>query len=187
MTNSSIEALCNLELGSKKSILEHIENVRKISIETFNEEEWQKVYNFIYESIEGLKEKVKPNTIHFLKNNLKAALAKRVLELDPVEENPFITFLKEAYPEKERGRDFLIALADHTKMRDDQILTTLKYISAEMQDYYTLDNKEREVIKEKIEVLRERRNLKALKQIKSLEGLRSDGSLERYIKKLTFS
>jgi hypothetical protein len=187
MESHTLENLCEKELSTKKSILEHIEMVRKISIDTFESQQWQEIYNYIYVNIEKQKEKVKPNTVHFLKNALKAALAKRVEELEPIEEDPFIMFLKEAYPEKERGKDFLFALADHTKMRDDQILTTLKYISNEMQDGYCMDSRVRTAVKDKIGLLVDRRNIKALKQIKSLEGLRTDGELGKYIKKISLS
>ena len=187
MTNSDLTEWCSSPLETKKKILDHIEAVRKIPVTELEEQEWQELYNFIYLSIEKLKEKVKPNTVHFLKTQLKSALAKRVLELDPVEEDPFVIFLKEAYPEKDRDKRFLLALADPTKMPDEHILVTLKYISNEMQTGYKIDSKERASIRTKIEQLRSRRNLKALKQIKSLEGLRRDSSLEKYIRKLVVS
>ena len=94
------------ELNSKKTILEYIEMIGVLKKQDASENQLEETYNFIYGKIEEMKEVIKPNTSMYLKNRLKAQLGKYVAEKDPVPRDEFIEFLKQAYPENERRKDF---------------------------------------------------------------------------------
>lgn len=181
----TVEALCSKTLNTKKNIIEHIDAVQKIEKEYFEAEDWQKIYDFIYKSIEDFSQEIKANTVLQLKNHLKAGLGKRVQILNPIQESTFVTFMKEAYPEGKRRKDFTLTLADNSNITEEQILTTLKYIS-NWCNQNKLSPIQREDIKIMIKMLIKRGNLKYIKQVKSLEGLRKDPSLEKVLKSLQF-
>lgn len=177
------EPFYNKELNCKKNILECIEVLKNQDKEKVSEEEWQEIYNTIYSSIDKLSEQMKANTVLQLKNQLKAGIGKRVTVLDPIEVNTFVEFFKEAYPEGKRRKDFTWVLADPSKIGEDQILHTLKYISNWCAEN-RLDGKQKEDIKGMIEKLVKGRNIKYINQVKSLEGLRKDRVLGSYIKSI---
>ncbi len=97
------DKLYNKELNGKKNILEYIEITRVLKKGNINEDQIKDTYNFIYNHIEGLHDLIKPNTIMFLKNNLKSQLGKYVKAKDPKPVNHFIEFFKATYPENSRS------------------------------------------------------------------------------------
>ncbi|MBP8315907.1 hypothetical protein J4G49_25390, partial [Clostridium neonatale] len=100
------EKLYNKELTCKKNILEYIEMTRILIKEQVEVYQIESTYNFIYRSIDKMSDKVKPNTIMFLQNKLKAQLGKYVSVKDPKIQSTFLEFFKEAYPKGERRKDF---------------------------------------------------------------------------------
>jgi hypothetical protein len=92
------EKLYNKELNCKKNILEYISITKILKKEDIDPEKIQDTYNFIYDNIDKMADKIKPNTIMFLQNELKAELGKYVMVKEPKIENTFIKFFKEAYP-----------------------------------------------------------------------------------------
>lgn len=158
------------QLNTKKNILEYIELSKILKNEEVLEEKVQENYNLIYNSIENLE--VKPNTKMYLKNALKSMLGKKVKNKDPKEENKFIKFFKKAYPKGERRKDFTWVLMDINKITDEQIWTTLTYINKEIINRTTIikrDDKE-EIIK-MIQKVADRKNIKYINSIRSLEKL----------------
>lgn len=158
------------QLNTKKNILEYIELSKILKNEEVLEEKVQETYNLIYNSIENLE--VKPNTKMYLKNDLKSMLGKKVKNKDPKEENKFIKFFKKAYPKGERRKDFTWVLMDINKITDEQIWTTLTYINKEIINRTTIikrDDKE-EIIK-MIQKVADRKNIKYINSIRSLEKL----------------
>lgn len=123
--------LYNKELNCKKHILEYIEITRILKKEKISAERIQDTYHYIYESIEGLKDTIKPNTMMHLKNVLRTQLGKYVKQKDSKQVNHFIEFFKLAYPEKKRRKDFTRVLMDLDTISADQVWTTLTYINTE--------------------------------------------------------
>lgn len=173
----------NKELNCKKNILEYIELLKEQDKEALTKESWQERYNMIYSQIEALSSQIKPNTVVQLKNALKAGIGKRVTTLDPVQQSSFVEFFKQAYPEGKRRKDFTWVLADSSKISDEQILHTLKYISNWCMKN-KLDAKQKEDIKVMLVKLTNKGNLKYINQVKSLEGLRKNRALDEYIKNI---
>lgn len=169
-----LEVLYNKELSSKKTVLECAEIVKN-NKDNLNEEQLQEVYKIIYKSIEAMNTSVKPNTIMFLKNQLKAILGKLVKEKDPKEINHFIEFFKAAYPAGNRKKDFTWVLMDIRKITDEQIWTTLTYINAWcLQDKNNnLTEAQKEDIIKMAEVLVNRGSLKYINQLKSFSKLQN--------------
>ena len=130
--NEIWEKLYNKELNTKKHILEYIDITRVLKKDIVNEGRIIETYNFIYDHIEDLKDSVKPNTMMFLKNNLKSQLGKYVIDKDPKPVNHFIEFFKEAYPDDKRRKDFTRVLMDVDSVSDDQLWTTLTLINREI-------------------------------------------------------
>lgn len=130
--NEVWEKLYNKELNTKKHILEYIDITRVLKKEIVNEDQIKETYNFIYDHIEELKDSVKPNTMMFLKNNLKSQLGKYVKDKDPKPVNHFIEFFKEAYPDDKRRKDFTRVIMDVDSVSDDQLWTTLTLINREL-------------------------------------------------------
>lgn len=164
--------LYNKELNCKKNILEYIEITRILKKNDFDPEKIQDTYNFIYDNIDKMVDKVKPNTIMYLQNELKAQLGKFVVIKEPKMENTFITFLKEAYPANTRRKDFTWVLMDINKIADEQIWNTLIYINREyIGNCVRLSSEEKSDIIKMIIKLVKKNDLKYINQIKSLSKL----------------
>ncbi|HBJ1649105.1 hypothetical protein [Clostridium botulinum] len=168
------EKIYNKELNCKKNVLEYIEMMKILKKSNASEEEFQENYNFIYDSIDAMADKIKPNTIMYLKNQLKAKIGKYVAIKDPQKENGFIEFFKKAYPEKNRRKDFTWVLMDINKISEEQIWTTLTYINREcLKNNIRLNGDEKSDIIKIIEKLIAKNNIKYINQVKSLEKLLS--------------
>ena len=143
------EVLYGKELNSKKNILEYIEITKVLKKDDILNEKIQDTYTFIYDAIEKMSSIIKVNTKMYLKNQLKAQLGKYVTERDPKPINHFLEFFKEAYPENNRRKDFTWVLMDIKKITDDQIWTTIAYISSWcLKDNNQLDeNQKKDIIK----------------------------------------
>ena len=107
------ESLYNKELNTKKSILEYIEKVKILKSGEIDNDQIEMVYNMIYKSIDLMVGNIKPNTIMFLKNELKKQLGKYVSEKDPKSINHFIEFFKEAYPPRGEKKRFYLGINGH--------------------------------------------------------------------------
>lgn len=159
------------ELNSKKNVLEYIEMTRvlKKDPDIFQIES---TYNFIYKKIDEMADKIKPNTIMYLKNALKSQLGKYVFDKDPKIENNFIKFFKEAYPEGHRRKDFTWVLMDLNKIALEQIWTTLTYINREcITNNLILTADDKKDIVEVTKKLVDSQNIKYINNLKSLDKL----------------
>lgn len=164
--------LYNKELNCKKNILEYIEITKVLKKENESIEVITETYNYIYNSIENLRENIKPNTMMYLKNKLKSELGKYVIVKDPKEENHFIKFFKEAYPENNRRKDFTWVLMNLDSITDEQIWVTLAYINREcINNKLVLTKVEKEDIIEVINKLIKRNNIKYINDLKTLKKL----------------
>lgn len=164
--------LYNKELNCKKNILEYIEITKVLKKENESIEVITETYNYIYNSIENLRENIKPNTMMYLKNKLKSELGKYVIVKDPKEENHFIKFFKEAYPENNRRKDFTWVLMNLDSITDEQIWVTLAYINREcINNKLVLTKEEKEDIIEVINKLIQRNNIKYINDLKTLKKL----------------
>ena len=166
------EKLYNKELNCKKNILEYISITKILKKEDIDPEKIQDTYNFIYDNIDKMADKIKPNTIMFLQNELKAELGKYVMVKEPKIENTFIKFFKEAYPADTRRKDFTWVLMDINKIAEEQIWTTLIYINREyMGKCIRLSSEEKSDIIKMIVKLVKKNDIKYINQIKSLSKL----------------
>ena len=166
------EKLYNKELNCKKNILEYIDITKILKKENIDPEKIQDTYNFIYDNIDKMADKIKPNTIMFLQNELKAELGKYVMVKEPKIENTFIKFFKEAYPADTRRKDFTWVLMDINKIAEEQIWTTLIYINREyMGKCIRLSSEEKSDIIKMIVKLVKKNDIKYINQIKSLSKL----------------
>lgn len=166
------EKLYNKELDNKKHILEYIEMTRVLKKENASGDQIKDTYNYIYDHIEGLKDSIKPNTMMYLKNSLKAQLGKYVKEKDPKPVNYFIEFFKEAYPENKRRKDFTWVLTDLNIISEEQIWTTLTYINREcLNNNLRLNSNQKKDIVEVIEKSVSKNNIKHINKIRSLKRL----------------
>ena len=160
------------ELDCKKNILECIECLNQIKKQNLPQNKIQEVYTIVYKSIDNMAKVVKPNTIMFFKNKLKAQLGKLVSEKDPKPVNYFIKFFEEAYPKNNRRKDFTWAIMDINKITDEQIWTTLTYINRRyLNDELEITNNEKRDILKVIDILVKRNNIKYINQLKSLENV----------------
>jgi len=164
--------LYNKELNSKKTILEYIEITGILKKQDASEKQMEDTYNFIYGKIDGLREIIKPNTAMYLKNRLKAQLGKYVTEKDPMPKNEFIEFLKQAYPENTRRKDFTWVLMDISMISEEQAWNTLTYINREClsNDLMLTNLQSKEIIKV-IENTIKKNNIKYINKIRSLKPL----------------
>ena len=165
------EKLYNKELTCKKNILEYIEMTRILIKEQVEVYQIESTYNFIYRSIDKMSDKVKPNTIMFLQNKLKAQLGKYVSVKDPKIQSTFLEFFKEAYPKGERRKDFTWVLIDINNISEEQIWHTLTYINRECLEGFILDDDEINDIIEMIEKLISKNDIKHINDVRSLEIL----------------
>ena len=169
-----LERAYGKKLESKKTVLEYIEIVKFLRDPEVNPEKVQETYNLIYNSIDKMNDSVKPNTIMFLMNALKAQLGKFVSDKDPKKEHGFIKYFKLAYPAKMRGKGFTRVLMNIKNITDEQIWTTITYINRgyiKREIYLTGDDKI--AIKEMVGKLVAKNNIKYVNQVKSMEKLLS--------------
>lgn len=166
------EKLYNTKLDSKKHILEYIDITRALKKGNASEGQIIDTYNFIYDNIEGLKDKIKPNTMMYLKNSLKSQLGKYVIDKDPKPINYFIELFKEAYPENKRRKDFTRVLMDVDTISEDQLWTTLTYINREYpnNDVFLDSNQIKDTVKV-IEKAVSKNNNKFILKLRSLREL----------------
>ncbi|CUU47541.1 hypothetical protein [Clostridium beijerinckii] len=164
------EKLYNKELNCKKNILEYIDVAKILKKGEADPEKIQDTYNFIYDNIEKMSDKVKPNTIMYLQNELKNQFGKYVVEKEPKEEDAFIKFFKEAYPVKDRRKDFTWVMMNINNIVEEQIWTTLIHINREyICKRIKLEAEEKEAIIKMIEKVIKKDNIKYINQIKSLD------------------
>ena len=164
------EKLYNKELNCKKNILEYIDITKILKKGNIDPEKIQDTYNFIYDNIEKMSEKVKPNTIMHLQNELKAQHGKYVVIKEPKIESTFIRFFREAYPASTRRKDFTWVIMDINNIVEEQIWTTLIHINREyICKRIKLTSEEKEDINKMIEKLIGKNNIKYVNQIKSLD------------------
>ncbi|AQS04744.1 hypothetical protein [Clostridium beijerinckii] len=164
------EKLYNKELNCKKNILEYIDIAKILKKGEADPEKIQDTYNFIYDNIERMSDKVKPNTIMYLQNELKNQFGKYVVEKEPKEEDAFIKFFKEAYPVKDRRKDFTWVMMNINNIVEEQIWTTLIHINREyICQRVKLEAEEKEAIIKMIEKVIKKGNIKYINQIKSLD------------------
>jgi len=166
------EKLYNKELNCKKNILEYIDITKILKKENIEPEKIQETYNLIYDSIDKMADEIKPNTIMYLQNQLKAELGKYVAIKEPKIENTFIKFFKEAYPADTRRKDFTWVLMDINKIADEQIWNTLIYINREyIGNRIRLSSEEKSDIIKMVVKLVKKNDIKYINQIKSLSKL----------------
>lgn len=166
------EKLYNKELDCKKNILEYIEIIKALNKDNVSEEQIKDIYNYIYKQIDGLKDSIKPNTMMYLKNNLKAQLGKYVKEKDPKPVNHFIEFFKQAYPENARRKEFTWVLMDINRISEEQIWTTLVYINREcLNNNLSLNSEQKKDITAVIEKSLTNKNLKYINNVRTLKQL----------------
>lgn len=164
--------LYNKELNSKKNVLEYIDITKILKKENIEPEKIQETYNFIYDSIDNMAGEIKPNTIMYLQNQLKAQLGKYVVIKEPKIESTFLRFFKEAYPANARRKDFTWVLMDINKIAEEQIWNTLIHINREyICKRIRLSSEEKSDIIKMIEKLIAKNNIKYINQIKSLDKL----------------
>lgn len=164
--------LYNKELNCKKNILEYIDIAKILKKGEPDPEKIQDTYNFIYDNIEKMSDKVKPNTTMYLQNELKNQFGKYVVEKEPKEESAFIKFFKEAYPVKDRRKDFTWVMMNINNIVEEQIWTTLIHINREyICKRIKLEAEEKEDIIKMIEKIMAKNNKKYVNQIKSLDKL----------------
>ncbi|MZK53126.1 hypothetical protein [Clostridium beijerinckii] len=164
------EKLYKKELNCKKNILEYIDIAKILKKGEADPEKIQDTYNFIYDNIEKMSDKVKPNTVMYLQNELKNQFGKYVVEKEPKEEDAFIKFFKEAYPVKDRRKDFTWVMMNINNIVEEQIWTTLIHINREyICKRIKLEAEEKEAIIKMIEKVIKKNNIKYINQIKSLD------------------
>lgn len=159
------------ELITKKQVLDYIQQVKQMQKEGLEDSQLEQAYTHISQSIDAMKEKVKPNTIAYLKTQLDHGLGKyKPLEMI-LAINYFIEFFKEAYPDGKRRKEYTWVLADPSRITVEQILHTLKYING-----YCLKERLKKEAKEDILPMIERiaktNSLKHINQVRSMEGIR---------------
>lgn len=166
------EALYNKELNTKKNVLEYIDILKVLKkSKEIDYDQMQSVYDFVYESINKMHESIKPNTIMYLKNELKKQIGKFVYNKEPDKVNYFIEFFKDAYPVHERRKDFTWVLMDINKISDEQILTTLKFINFYVLKGGSIREEERADILREVKRLVKRKNLHNINDVRSLKAL----------------
>lgn len=157
-------------LETKKSILEYVDKLKQLSKTVLDEEQLKASYSLIEEAIKTMSDKVKPNTIVFLKNELKAKLGK-YSGIQVGRDNAFLNFFKQTYETAKKTKEYTWVLADLTKIREQQILETLKTINT-----YCFKNKltqsEKKDILPMIERIVDTQNVRYINQLRSMEGIR---------------
>jgi hypothetical protein len=166
------EKLYNKKLDCKKNILEYIDIIKVLKKDNVSEDQIKDTYNYIYKQIEGLNDSIKPNTMMYLKNNLKSQLGKYVKEKDPKPVNHFIEFFKKAYPENVRRKEFTWAIMDINCISEDQVWTTLVYINREcLNNNLSLNLEQKKDISAVIEKSITKNNIKYINNVRTLKQL----------------
>ncbi|MGL5676098.1 MAG: hypothetical protein ACRDDX_06780 [Cellulosilyticaceae bacterium] len=157
-------------LETKKAILDRIAEVKQEEKNGASVEALEAEYEVIIQAIEAMKGKVKPNTIAYLRTQLKNTLGKYEPYIEEKVDH-FIEFFKEAYPDGKRRKDYTVVLIDKNKITVDQILQTLKYING-----YCLKNRISYEVKKDIfpmiEKVAKTDSLRHINQVRSMEGIR---------------
>lgn len=165
-----LEAVHGQALTTKKSILEYIDKLKKLSKEGLEEALLKESYTLIEKAINDMSKQVKPNTIVFLKNELKTKLGK-YSGMQLGRENAFLKFFKQTYETAKKTKEYTWVLADLTKIREQQILDTLKTVNT-----YCFKNKltqgEKKDILPMIERIVDTQNVRYINQVRSMEGIR---------------
>lgn len=164
------ELLYDKELTTKKTVLDYIDLIKK-NREVICEEGMHSSYCYIEECINEMATNIKSNTVLYLKNELKSKLGKYNGRNGEEEIDYFIEFFKEAYPDGKRRKSYTWVLADSTKITEEQILHTLKYINAWCLKGNKLNKEQKEHILRRIETVAYKGSLKYINQIRSLEGI----------------
>ena len=168
-----LKELYGKELETKKDVLQYIEMAKVLKkTEGVPDSLKEGTYKLINDSIDNMHGKVKPNTIMFLKNQLKTDLGKLVKGKEEYEESSFIKFFKRAYPEGKRTKSFTYVIQDNTMILDEQIWTTLAYINRECirGNLFLSINEKKEIIG-MIGKLIGKGNIKYINQVKSMDKL----------------
>jgi len=173
MVKKKISEIYKNEVTTKKNLLEAIDAV-KASKNTLNDEDMQSLYNEIYNSIDEMKDKVKANTILYLKNHLKSTLGKYVKDKEENKTSHFIEFFKKAYPPNSRRKDFTWVLIDINKISYEQIWHTLTYINNLNLKGKKFTSEEKDDIIPMIDKLLSSGDSKYINQIKSFSSLQSE-------------
>lgn len=169
-----LQRIYGKSLERKKTVLEYIEIVKVLRNPQVNKDKVQETYNLIYDSIDKMNGKVKTNTVIYLMNALKSQLGKFVSDKDPKKEHGFIKYFKLAYPAKMRGKGFTRVLANINNITDEQIWNTITYINrGYIKREIYLTGEDKIAIKEMVEKLVEKSNIKYVNQVKSMEKLMS--------------
>lgn len=168
-----LDKLYGKELVTKKEILEYIELTKVLKQEGIPSELIENTYKLIYDSIDNMRAKVKPNTIMFLNNQLKGQLGKFVkVKEDKQAESSFIKFFREAYPEGKRTKSFTYVLMDKNAISADQIFTTLTYINRKViKENLTLKVEDKKELIGMIQKLLDKKDIKYINQVKSMDKL----------------
>ena len=168
-----LKELYGKELETKKDVLQYIEIAKVLKkIEGVPDSLKEGTYKLINDSIDTMHGRVKPNTIMFLKSQLKTELGKLVKGKEEYEESSFIKFFKKAYPEGKRTKSFTYVIQDNTMILDEQIWTTLAYINREcIRGNLVLNTNEKKDIIEMIGKLIGKGNIKYINQVKSMDKL----------------
>lgn len=158
-------------LNTKKNLLEYMDKIRELSKSgALDEDQIRDCYLFIENSIMAMSETVKPNTIVYLKNELKVKLGK-FTKISAEKDNAFITFFKQTYADAVKNKEYTWVLADQTKIKDQQILDTLKTINAYCFKSRLKDNEKAEIYP-MIERIIDTQNVRLINQVRSMEGIR---------------
>lgn len=159
-------------LNTKKVILEYIIEAQQMGKEGTDPLRMEEIYKEIYDAIEVMSSNVKPNTIMFLKNELKKGIGK-YQPIDPEAKiDYFMEFFKQAYPEGKRRKEYTYTLVDPSKITVDQIVQTLKYINSYCKEN-RISQDEKKAILPMIEKVAKTDSLKHINQVRSMEYLRN--------------
>lgn len=157
-------------LQTKKSILEYIDTIKKLSKADLTKEQVKECYLFIDVQIEALANDIKVNTMVYLKNELRSKLGKFAPE-NKSEDNAFIRFYKQTFEHQVKTKEYTWALMDLSRLSETSILETLKCINT-----YSLKTKltpkEKEDILPMIKRIVDTQNLRLINQLRSMEGIR---------------
>ena len=157
-------------LTTKKSILEYIDTIKKLSKSDLTQEQVKESYLFIDVKIEALATEIKVNTMVYLKNELRNKLGKFAPE-NKSEDNAFLKFYKQTFENQVKTKEYTWALMDLSRLSETSILETLKTINT-----YSLKTKltpqEKEDIQPMIKRIVDTQNLRLINQLRSMEGIR---------------
>lgn len=158
-------------LNTKKNILEYMDKVRELCKSgALDEAQATATYEFIEKNIMAMGELVKANTIVYLKNELKVKLGK-FAKVSAAKDNAFINFFKQTYDSAVKTKEYTWVLADLTKIREQQILDTLKTINTYCFKS-RLTESEKKDIYPMIERIVDTQNVRLINQVRSMEGIR---------------